>query len=179
MSTTTDSGIDDEIIAMRKQAAENAAPDLNTPSLDIDDADAEKAQSTVAEEPSALQQSIENSLAEDRVRLPIGGERIRFRTFNGPCDGHPDSGGEISDRVALNDERLDRMNADDFESQYNEEVAWMCLTLGWAAEPEFMNAEWWEDMFSIIRIKEYLNMIQLEREFSEDQIKKLRRRGRV
>lgn len=167
----------EKVMDMRRQAVESkteppqssSGPSTSTSSTS--GADEQKA--------SALQQSIENSLADNRVRLPLGGERIRFKTFNGRCEGHPDTGGEISDRVALNDERLDRMNADDFENQYQDESEWMCMTLAWAADPEFMTTDWIKANLGIVRRKEYLNMIQIEREFSEEQLKNLRRRGRL
>lgn len=170
MSATATSETGEKVLAMRKQAAKEAEPTASPaqPSLSNDEREA-----------SALQQSIENSLGDEWIRIPIGGEKIRFHSFNGPCEGHPDRGGEISKKVALIDERLNRMDTDDYEERFTKEAEWICMTLGWAAEPEFMDGEWFEDNISFMRCKELLSLIQTERDFSEKQVKNLRRLGRL
>lgn len=136
----------------------------------------EKAEQVAA---SSLQQAIEDSLNEDTCRLSVGGERISFRTFNGSCEGHPDTGGEISRHVSLIAESFARMDGDNYREEFTDEADWMAETLAWASEPEWMTAEWWTDHVSVGRQKSYLQLIQTERDFSEKQIKKLRTRGKV
>lgn len=170
MSTTAQSSDpSDAVLEMRKEAGQ-------------------KAKNTHDEtaEASSLQQQIENSIADETVRLPVGDARVEFRTFNGDCSGcpdHPDreieKGGDISDMVALTDERLDRMTQSNFAEKYEEEVGWMCDVLEWSSKPDFMTAEWWRETFGIKRRREYLNLIQTERELSRKKLEKLRRQGRA
>ncbi|WP_255170098.1 hypothetical protein [Natrononativus amylolyticus] len=117
---------------------------------------------------SSLQQQVENTLAEEIVRLPVGGEQIKFDTFDGPT----------SDRVATVEERIARMDVESFEEKYAEEVRWMCKTLGEAAEPKWMTASWFYENFSIKKRREYLNLIQAEEDLMEADIKKRQRRNR-
>lgn len=167
----------EKVMEMREAAAQNKPNNRSSGSQQTDE----------EAEANSLQAQIENSLSDSKCRLPVGDARVQFRTFNGDCSDcpdHPDdhtvkTGGDLSDLIALTDERLDRMNTDNYAERYHDEVFWLCEVLDWSSEPEFMEASWWREMFSIKRRREYLNLIQSERDLTREEIKKLRKAGRV
>lgn len=116
---------------------------------------------------SAMQRSIENYLAEETITLPLGPEEVQFSTLNGTD----------SDKATLIGERIARIGGDDFEEQFEDEVWWMCETLGGAAEPEWFTADWVKQNLSIRKRRKYLNMLTAERDLTSEQIKNLESQG--
>lgn len=114
----------------------------------------------------SLKARIEQNLASETVTLPVGDEPIEFDTF----------GRETSEWAAVLQERIRRLEGDNFEAEFSEEIDRIYRTLAGYSEPSWMTRGWWEDYCGVRRAIQYITSINAEQEITEEDIKNSQRR---
>lgn len=112
-------------------------------------------------EMSELQRRIEQSLADETVTLPVGSEDVEFDTFER----------ETSEWAAMLQERLRRLDGEDYEAEFRAEVDRIYRTLEEHSVPDWMDRRWWEHHISVRRAIQYLTSINAEVDITEEDIK--------
>lgn len=113
---------------------------------------------------ASIKERIEQNLASETVTLPVGGESVDFSTF----------GRETSEWASVLQERIRRLDGDNYQEEFSAEVDQLYETLGTHSEPDWMTRGWWEKHVPIRRAIQYVVSVNAEADISEGEIESFR-----